>query len=59
MNMKKFGFLSFGIVLVVAILSLQKDGMSEQMKRIFHEVAHEIEDGAVKVYQEIRSLVVS
>lgn len=57
--MKKLGFLSFGIVLVIAILALQKEGMAEQMKRIFHEVTHEIENGAIKVYQEIRSLVIS
>ncbi len=57
--MKKLGFLSFGIGLVITILALQKDGMSEQLKRIFHEAAHDIENGAIKVYQEIRSLVVS
>ena len=57
--MKKLGFLSFGIVLVISILALQKEGMAEQMKRIFHEVTHEIENGAIKVYQEIRSLVIS
>jgi hypothetical protein len=57
--MKKLGFLSFGVVLVIAILVLQKEGMSEQMKRIFHKVTHEIENGAIKVYQEIRSFVIS
>jgi hypothetical protein len=57
--MKRLGFLSFGIVLVIAILVLQKEGMSEQMKRIFHEVTHEIENGAIKVYQELKSLVIS
>lgn len=57
--MKKLGFLSFGIALVITILALQKEGMSEQMKRILHEVANEVENGAVKVYQEISSLIVS
>jgi hypothetical protein len=57
--MKKLGFLSFGIVLVIAILALQKEGMAEQMKRIFHEVTHEIENSAINVYQKIRSLVIS
>lgn len=57
--MKKVAFLSFGIVLVIAILALQKESMSEQMRRIFHEVTHEIENSATKVYQELRSLVIT
>lgn len=55
--MKKIGFLSFGIVLVIAILALQEESMVATAKRIFHQVTHDIENGAIRVYKEIRSFV--
>ena len=54
--MKKIGFLSLGIVVVIVILSLQNiGGASSQAKRIIRNVASEIEEVVIEVYQEIRS----
>jgi hypothetical protein len=54
--MKKMGFLFLGIVVVIVILSLQNiDGVSSHAKRIIREVADDVEDVLIKVYQEIKS----
>ena len=56
--MKKIGFLSFGVMLVITILILQKEGLAADMKRILYKVTHDIESGVIKAYQEIRSFVI-
>ena len=56
--MKKIGFLCFGIVLAVVILSLQNmEGVSSAVKRTFLEVARDIEGGLIGAYHVIRSFV--
>ena len=56
--MKKIGFLLFGIVLAIVILSLQNaEGVSSAMKRTFLEVARVIEGGMIGAYHVIRSFV--
>ena len=55
--MKKIGFLSFGIVLVIVIVALQKESMQAKMKYILHKAAHDIENGVVKSYRHLRSFV--
>ncbi len=57
MFMKKIGALSAGIVIVIAILALQRESISVNIKRIFHEVTHDIENGIITVYHEIKSFV--
>jgi hypothetical protein len=50
------GFLFLGIVVVIVILSLQNiEGASSHAKRIMREVASDIEEVLIEVYQEIRS----
>jgi hypothetical protein len=54
--MKKMGFLFLGIVVVIVILSMQNiEGISSHANRIIREVASDIEDVIIEVYQEIRS----
>lgn len=53
--MKKIGFLAFGVILVIAILMLPKDGAPLGMKRVICEVSHVIEASVMKVYRDIRS----
>jgi hypothetical protein len=54
--MKKMGFLFLGIVVVIVILSLQNaEGVASHAKRIIREVASDLGDVLVEVYQEIRS----
>ena len=54
--MKKMGFLFVGIVVVMVILSLQNiDGLSAHARRIIRELANDLKDVVVEVYQEIQS----
>jgi hypothetical protein len=55
--MKKVGFLSAGIAIVVIILAWQRENLPGNVKRIFHEVTHSIENGVIQVYNEIKSIV--
>ena len=56
--MKKIGFLFFGIVLVFVILSLHNfEGVSSYVKRIFLEVAQDVEDILIETYYDISSFV--
>ena len=56
--MKKIGFLSFGIVVVILILSLQNfEGVSSHVRRIFLEVAHDVREKLVEMYYDLQSLV--
>ena len=55
-QMKKMGFLFVGIVVVMVILSLQNiDGLSAHARRIIRELANDLKDVVVEVYQEIQS----
>ena len=50
------GFLFVGIVVVMVILSLQNvEGLSAHARRIILEVADDLKDVVVEVYQEIQS----
>jgi hypothetical protein len=53
--MKKVGFLSFGIVLVIVIITLQQESIYAKMKNILHKAAHDIENGVVKSHRHLRS----
>jgi len=56
--MRKIGFLLFGIVLAIVILSLQNvEGATSAIKRTFFEVARDIEGGLVGAYHVIRSFI--
>ena len=55
--MKKVGFISFGIVLVIVIMALQQESIFTRMKNILHKAAHDIENGVVKSYRHLRSFV--
>ena len=55
--MKKIGFLSFGIILVIAILALPKEGLRANMKRIALDATQRIENVLIKVSNELRSFI--
>ncbi len=56
--MKKIVFLFIGVILVVVILSLQSFvGTSGNLKRIFLEVTHDVENSVIEIYLHIKSFV--
>ena len=56
--MKKIVFLFVGVILVVVILSLQSfGGISANMKRLFFQVNHIVENTIVEIYLYIKSFV--
>ncbi len=56
--MRKRGFLFVGILMVVAIVILQRKEMLLQMKKFALRVAHLIESGAISVYNSIKTFVI-
>ena len=56
--MKKRGFLVVGILMVVTIVILQRRQMLLQMKKIAWWIADLIENGALTVYNNIKTFVI-
>jgi hypothetical protein len=56
--MKKRGFLFVGVIMVIAILILQREGMLQEMKSVLRRIAFLIENGAITVYEGIKPLVI-
>lgn len=56
--MKKRGFLILGLLMMGAILLLQRQEMLRQMKTFLGRLAHLIQNGAITVYQGIKPFVI-
>jgi hypothetical protein len=57
--MKRKAFLTFGIVLVFAILALPSEVVYVETRRFFDEATCQIGSSVLKLYNELRSLILA